>query len=347
MMIPEIRAVSDGHRRKARKRLDSLTKPPGSLGMIEDLAVNTIAIFGGEAPASLAKKVFVFAGDHGVAEEGVSAYPAEVTGQMVLNFLHGGAAVNVLARHAGAEVVVVDIGVKSDFPAREGLIRKKVVPGTRNMAAGPAMTKDEARKSVVVGIEVAQGYRPEGDGIFAVGEMGIANTTAAAAIASVVTGAPAAEVTGRGTGIDEARLLHKTGTIEKAIAVNAPDRGDPLDVLSKVGGAEIGGIAGFCLGAAGMGMPVIIDGFISTAGALIASMLNPKVTEYLIASHLSEERGHSVMLHHMGLKPILDLDLRLGEGTGAVLAMHLVEASLKIAREMATFQEAGVREKLT
>ena len=347
MKIPEIKVVSDVHRRKAQERLDSLTKPPGSLGRIEDLARNTIAIFGGEAPASLEKKVFVFAGDHGVAEEGVSAYPAEVTGQMVLNFLHGGAAINVLARHAGAEVVVVDIGVKGDFPPREGLIRKKVVPGTRNMAEGPAMTKDEALKSVEVGIEVAQGCRPEGKGIFAVGEMGIANTTAAAAIASVVTGASVAEVTGRGTGIDEATLLHKTATIEKAIAVNAPDRDDPLDVLSKVGGAEIGGIAGFCLGAAGGGIPVIIDGFISTAGALIASMLDPKVTEYLIASHLSEERGHSVMLHHMGLKPILHLDLRLGEGTGAVLAMHLVEAGLKIAREMATFGEAGVREKLT
>ncbi len=347
MIIPEIRAVSEGHRRKARKRLDSLTKPPGSLGRIEDLAVNTIAIFGGEAPASLEKKVFVFAGDHGVAEEGVSAYPAEVTGQMVLNFLHGGAAVNVLARHAGAEVVVVDIGVKGDFPAREGLVRKKVVPGTRNMAAGPAMTKDEARESVAIGIELAQGCRPEGKAIFAVGEMGIANTTAAAAIASVVTGAPVVKVAGRGTGIDDEKFRHKIGIIEKAIAVNAPDRGDPLDVLSKLGGAEIGGIAGLCLGAADGGIPIIIDGFISTAGALIASMLEPKVVEYLIASHRSRERGHAVMLHHLGLEPILDLDLRLGEGTGAVMAMHLVEAGLKIAREMATFQEAGVREKLT
>jgi nicotinate-nucleotide--dimethylbenzimidazole phosphoribosyltransferase len=342
----KIKPVGGERVREARKHLDRLTKPPGSLGRIEEMAAKLVALYGGTAPDSLDKKAFVFAGDHGVAAEGVSAYPAEVTRQMVLNFLHGGAAVNVLARHAAAGVIVIDIGVKSDFPDIEGLVREKIVHGTANMTEGPAMTREEALKTIEVGIKVAREHLPAGYGLFAAGEMGIGNTTPSAAIASVITGTPVAEVTGRGTGIDDEKLAKKIRVIEKAIAVNSPDPRDPLDVLSKIGGAEIGGIAGLCLGAASGCTPVIVDGFISTAGALLACCLDPKTADYLFASHRSRERGHAAMLAHMGLKPILDLDLRLGEGTGAVLTMHIVEAGLKIYREMATFQEAGVREKL-
>jgi len=327
---------------RAQARLDNLTKPPGSLGRLEEFARQLVAITELEQPAIAKKAVFTFAGDHGVTEEGVSAFPKEVTRQMVLNFLRGGAGINVLARHAGADVAVIDIGVDCDFGAVDGLLHKKVVRGTKNFAQGPAMTREEAIRCIEVGIKLANEYAANGYGLFGTGEMGIGNTTPSSAIVSVMTGIPAAEVTGRGTGISDAALENKVRVIEKGIAINAPDAGDAIDVLAKVGGSEIGGIAGLILGAAANRIPTVIDGFISTAGALIAFGIEPKVREYLFAAHESVEIGHRAMLEKMGLRPILDLDLRLGEGTGAALAMMLIEGGLKIYREMATFGEAGV-----
>ncbi|MBF0568899.1 MAG: nicotinate-nucleotide--dimethylbenzimidazole phosphoribosyltransferase [Nitrospirae bacterium] len=330
---------------KAQSRLDILTKPQGSLGLLERFAARLVAIYEDTMPEIPKKAVFVFAGDHGVAEEGVSAFPAEVTPQMVLNFLRGGAGINVLARHAGADVLVVDAGVNYDFKDCPGLIQKKVVYGTRNMAKGPAMTRDEAIKCVNVGISLAHEYAQKGVRMFATGEMGIANTTPSSAMAAVITGRPVAEVTGRGTGIGDAELSKKIAVIERAIAVNAPDPKDPIDVLMKVGGAEIGAIAGLCLGAAELRLPVVIDGFISTAGAVVAYGLNETVKEYMFSAHRSHEIGHRAILAHMGLMPMLELDMRLGEGTGAAIAMTILDASLKIYREMATFQDAGVSDK--
>jgi nicotinate-nucleotide--dimethylbenzimidazole phosphoribosyltransferase len=261
---------------------------------------------------------------------------------MVLNFIRGGAGINVLARQAGADVAVVDIGVDYDFEDVPGLIKRKVVRGTKNMLNGPAMARQEALKCIEVGVGLADEYAGKGYGVFGTGEMGIGNTTPSSAIAAVLTGRPVGEVTGRGTGIDDAALLRKAEVIERAIEANRPDPADPLGVLAKVGGAEIAGIAGLCIGGALNRVPVVVDGFISTAGALVAVGLVPAVKGYLFAAHCSAERGHRAMLEHMGLRPILDFDMRLGEGTGAALAMLVVEAGLRIYREMATFGEAGV-----
>jgi len=329
----------------AKKRLDSLTKPQGSMGRLEEFAMRLVAIYGETMPELPKKAVFTFAGDHGVAEEGVSAFPAEVTPQMVFNFINGGAGINVLARHANADVVVVDMGVNYDFDDLEGLVKRKVLHGTANMAKGPAMSREEAVRCLEAGIELAHEYADRGYRMFATGDMGIANTTPSSAIASVLTGKGVAEVTGRGTGIDNESLENKIAVIERALRVNSPDQNDPIDVLAKVGGAEIGGIAGLCLGAAERGIPVVVDGFISTAGALIAYTLNNAVADYMFAAHNSVEQGHRAMLENMNLRPILDLGLRLGEGTGAALAMTLIDAGLKIYREMATFEDAGVAEK--
>ncbi|HLF87052.1 MAG TPA: nicotinate-nucleotide--dimethylbenzimidazole phosphoribosyltransferase [Nitrospiria bacterium] len=347
----------DGHWYSiAQKRLDNLTKPPGSLGRLEEFARRLVAITGNTMPGFDKKVIFTFAGDHGVAEEGVSAYPKEVTRQMVLNFLNGGAGINVLARHAGAGVVVVDIGVDFDFPDLSKpqhlnasgtgglLISKKVMMGTRNIRKGPAMTRKEAERCIEAGIELANEYAEKGYQIFGTGDMGIANTTPSSAIAAVLTGRSVSEVTGRGTGIGDEPLRNKIKVIEDAISVNRPVPSDPVDVLSKVGGAEIGGIAGLIIGAAAKRIPVLIDGFISTAGALIAYTLESKTKDYMFAAHNSVEQGHKIMLDKMGLRPILDLDLRLGEGTGAAMAMLIIEAGLKIYKEMATFGEAGVSE---
>ncbi|MDI6890050.1 MAG: nicotinate-nucleotide--dimethylbenzimidazole phosphoribosyltransferase [Thermodesulfovibrionales bacterium] len=351
---------------KAQRRLDNLTKPPGSLGRLEEFAKRLVAITENVMPVLDKKVIFTFAGDHGVADEGVSAFPKEVTRQMVFNFLQGGAGINVLARHAGAEVVVVDIGVDFDFTkagdspdstaslrfARKSwdspltaFISKKVVMGTKNMRQGPAMARDEAIRCIEVGIELANEYTKKGYKIFATGDMGIANTTPSSAIAAVLTGKPVSEVTGKGTGIDENSFKNKIKVIEDSIAINRPDSKDPIDVLSKIGGAEIGGIAGLIIGAASNRIPVIADGFISTAGALIAYCIEPKTKDYMFAAHNSAEIGHKAMLEKIGLRPILDLDLRLGEGTGAALAILMIEAGLKIYKEMATFGEAGVSKK--
>ncbi len=331
----------------ARQRLDSLTKPQGSLGRLEEFARRIVAITGSPMPHLFEKRaIFVFAGDHGVVDEGVSLFPKEVTVQMVHNFLSGGAGINVLARHAGAEVVVVDVGVDHDFADEPGLIRRKVVRGTKNMRKGPAMTRNEATRSIETGVALAREYADRGYRLFGTGDMGIGNTTPSSAIASVMTGTPAADVTGKGTGISDDSLTCKVTVIEDAIALNRPDPNDPVDVLAKVGGAEIGGIAGLVLGAASLGIPVVIDGLISTAGAIIAWALEPAAADYMFAAHNSVEKGHRVMLQRMGLEPILDMGLRLGEGTGAALAITLIEAGLKIYREMATFDEAGVSKEL-
>ena len=340
--LREIRPVRADFAEMAQEHLDHLTKPKGSLGRLEEFARRLVAITENKNPVLDKKVIFTFAGDHGVAEEGVSAYPKEVTPQMVLNFLKGGAAINVLARHAGSEVVVVDIGVDFDFGTIERLVSRKIVRGTNNMRKGPAMTRREAEKCVEVGIELSEVFAKKGYKIFATGEMGIANTTPSAAIAAVLTGRAVSAVTGRGTGIADDVLKNKIRVIEDSIALNNPDPGDPVDVLAKIGGAEIGGIAGLIIGAAAQRVPVIVDGFISTAGALIAYCLEPLTKEYMFVAHNSVEIGHLVMLEKLGLRPILDLDMRLGEGTGAALAMLMIEAGLKIYREMATFGDAGV-----
>jgi nicotinate-nucleotide--dimethylbenzimidazole phosphoribosyltransferase len=331
----------------AQARLDSLTKPIGSLGRLEEFARRLAGITNRDIPYPFSKKaIFTFAGDHGVTEEGISLYPKEVTEQMVYNFLRGGAGINVLARHAGADVIVVDIGVDCDFTEQPGLLIKKVVRGTKNMRKGPAMTREEAEQCIDTGIAMAMEYADKGYGIFGTGDMGIGNTTASSAIAAVMTGKSVSRVTGRGTGISDEALKHKIEVIEDAIALNKPDPKDPIDVLSKVGGAEIGGIAGLILGAAARRIPVVVDGFISTAGALIACAIEPAATDYMFAAHNSVETGHKIILDAMGLQPILNLGLRLGEGTGAALAMFIIEGGLKIYREMATFDEAGVSKEL-
>ena len=330
----------------AQKHLDNLTKPPGSLGRLEEFARRLAAITGNTNPVINKKAIFTFAGDHGVTEEGVSAYPKEVTRQMVFNFLRGGAGINVLARQAGADVVVIDIGVDHDFGSLDGLINRKVLKGTENFTKKAAMSKLQAQRCIEVGIELADEYAGKGYNLFGTGDMGIGNTTPSSAIASLLTGKPVSEVTGKGTGITDESLKRKIKVIEAGISLNNPDPADAIDVLSKVGGAEIGGIAGIVLGGAANKIPVVIDGFISTAGALIAYTIEPKVRDYLFAAHNSVEKGHTLMLQKLGLKPILDLDLRLGEGTGAALAMLMIEAGLKIYKDMATFSEAGVSNEI-
>lgn len=344
-IITQIRPVDPAWRAKAQARLDNLTKPPGSLGRLEEVAAQYVAIRGELMPPLDKKKVVVFAADHGVVAEGVSAYPPEVTFQMVYNFLRGGAGINVLARHVGAGVEVVDIGVNHDFQEAPDLVSRKVAPGSRNLAREAAMSRDQALKAILVGVERVQAALAEGVDVLAAGDMGIGNTTPAAALAVVFTGHPPGEVTGRGTGIDNATLDHKVAVIQKALDLHRPNPKDPIGALAQVGGLEIAGIAGLILGAAQGRRPLLLDGFIATAGALIAAALAPAAKDYLIAAHRSVEPGHRIMQEHLGLKPLLDLDLRLGEGTGAALGFGLLEAGLKIYKEMATFSEAGVSEK--
>jgi nicotinate-nucleotide--dimethylbenzimidazole phosphoribosyltransferase len=343
-ILKQIQPVDTSRTNAVQAQLDNLTKPQGSLGRLEELAKKYCLITGRDKPMIRNKIIFTFAGDHGVTEEGVSAFPKEVTPQMVLNFIRGGAAVNVLAKHVGARVIVVDMGVDHDFEPMEGLEIRKIRRGTRNMTKGPAMTRDEAERAVLAGIELVEKYK-EGLDLLGTGDMGIGNTTPSSAIVSVITGTDAGKVTGRGTGIDDRSLQNKVAIIKKAIAMNDPDPKDALDVLAKVGGYEIAGIAGLVLGAALHRIPVVVDGFISTAGALIAAELNPLVKGYMIAAHQSVEIGHRKMLEHLEQVPLLDLNLRLGEGTGAALGMSLVEAGVKILGEMATFVDAGVAEK--
>jgi nicotinate-nucleotide--dimethylbenzimidazole phosphoribosyltransferase len=335
---------------KTQKRLDNLTKPAGSLGRLEELAKQVVEITRIEKPTLKNKVIFTFAADHGIAQEGVSAYPQAVTSQMVYNFLNGAAAINVLARHIGARVVVADLGVAQEIQKSkvksQNFVDKKIVFGTKNMAIGPAMTRQEAISSIEAGIEIFEKEYKNGIDIIGTGEMGIANTTSSSAIASAILNKPPEGLTGKGTGIGDSVLRHKVALIKKALEINKPNTKDAIDVLSKVGGFEIGGLGGVILAAASKRVPVVVDGFISGAAALIAHTLEPKVKDYLIAAHCSVEKGHKAVLEYLGLKPILDLNLRLGEGTGAALAMYIVEASVKILNEMATFGEAGVSERL-
>lgn len=328
-----------------QQKLDHLTKPQGSLGRLEELAKHIVGITGKKSPEFKNKVIFTLAADHGVTAEGVSAFPREVTAQMVYNFLNGGAGINVLARHAGARVAVTDMGVAEDLKPHPQLLIRKINYGTQNMVKGPAMTKPEAIKAIEAGIEIFENEFKKGLDIIGTGEMGIGNTTSASAITAVFTKKKVAQVTGRGTGISDAILDTKIRVIKKALKVNNPDRHDPIDVLSKIGGFEIGGLAGIIIAAAAKNIPIVIDGFISGAAALIACQIEPKVKHYLIASHCSAEQGHRYILEYLGLKPILDLNLRLGEGTGAALALQITEAAIKILTQMATFKDANVSEK--
>ena len=344
--IRQIKPLDRDAMRQAQARQDTLTKPQGSLGRLEELSIQVAGITGQARPRIGDKVIVTMAGDHGVVAEGVSAYPSEVTAQMVYNFLRGGAGINVLACHVGARVVIVDMGVAGELKPHPDLVNHKVAFGTRNMARGPAMSHAQAIQAIEGGIEVVERELAKGMDIVGVGDMGIGNTTPASAITAAITGAPVAEVTGRGTGIDDERLQHKIEVIEQALALNQPDPDDPLDVLAKVGGFEIGGIAGVAIGAAAHRIPVVLDGFISGAGALIAAELAPQVKDYMIAAHCSVEIGHRWILDRLGLTPLFDLGLRLGEGTGAALGISIVEAAVKILNEMATFGQAGVSEKL-
>jgi nicotinate-nucleotide--dimethylbenzimidazole phosphoribosyltransferase len=340
--LGRIKPVNPDLLQQAQLLLDSKTKPLGSLGRLEEFARRIAAISGGRKPDISKKVIFTFAGDHGIVEEGVSLFPKEVTPQMVMNFLSGGAGINVLARHVGADVRVVDVGVDYDFADTAGLIHKKVARGTKNFAKGPAMTREEMLAALTVGIELADRCKVEGIGLVGTGEMGIGNSTPSSAIIAAISGKSVTEVTHRGTGIGDEALANKIRVIELGLSINKPDRRDPLDVLAKVGGLEIAAIAGLVLGCAANSIPVVIDGFISTAGAMIASELHPNVRDYIFAAHQSVEIGHRFMLERIGVDPILDLHLRLGEGTGAALAMTLIEAGVKVLNEMATFEQAGV-----
>lgn len=345
--IARINPLDESAMRQAQQRLDNLVMPRNSLGRLITLARHMAGITGNPKPPYKHKVIFTMAGDHGVVAEGVSAFPQQVTREMVYNFVRGGAAINVLARHVGARVVVVDMGTAadlSDLVSTRKIVSKKIALGTQNFTRTRAMTKEQARHAVEAGIQVVEEIAPQGLDMLGLGDMGIGNTTPTSAIIAVFSGRPVREVTGRGTGIDDATFERKVQAIERGIALHRPNPQDALDVLSAVGGFEIGGIAGATLGAAARRIPVIIDGFIATAGALIAVKLAPQAKAYIIASHRSVEVGHRVMLEIMGLQPLLDLDMRLGEGTGAALAMNLVEASIKIMTEVLTFQEAKVTE---
>jgi nicotinate-nucleotide--dimethylbenzimidazole phosphoribosyltransferase len=343
--IASIGALDAAVMAAAEARQGMLTKPPRALGRLESLSIRLAGITGNPLPSMARKAVAVMAGDHGVVAEGVSAFPSEVTPQMVYNLLAGGAAINVLGRHVGARVIVTDVGVADDLSGVDGLRHRKVRPGTANMAVGPAMTRDEAIHAFEVGIELVEEESARGLDLIATGEMGIGNTTPSSAIIASLTGLPVARVTGRGTGISDAGLAVKIAVIERALAVNTPDPRDPIDVMAKVGGLEIAALAGVMLGAAAHRVPVVMDGFISGAAALVAARLCRTAAEYILPSHLSVEIGHQVVFAELGLTPLFDLEMRLGEGTGAALAMFIIDAAAKILSEMATFDSAGVSGK--
>jgi nicotinate-nucleotide--dimethylbenzimidazole phosphoribosyltransferase len=328
----------------ARARQATLTKPAGSLGRLEELSIQLAGIQGKARPSIERKAMITMAADHGVVDEKVGNWPREVTAQMVENFLRGGAGINVLARLAGARIVFADMGVANDLKPDPKLIVRKIDHGTKNMCLGPAMTAAKAERAIEAGIEIISGEAEKGLDIVGTGDMGIGNTTASSAVFAALSGKKVEEVTGRGTGLSDEQLEHKINVIKRALAVNKPDHAKPLDVLAKVGGFEIGGLAGVILGAAARRIPVVIDGFISGAAALIAAGLAPQVKDYIIAAHCSAEAGHAAMLKYMGLKPLLNLEMRLGEGTGAALGIIIAEAAVRTLNEMATFAEAGVAE---
>jgi nicotinate-nucleotide--dimethylbenzimidazole phosphoribosyltransferase len=343
--MERIKPLDQAAMSKARERQDTLTKPQGSLGRLEEVSIRLAGIQQAPIPRIGDKAVIVMAGDHGILEEKFHNWPQEVTAQMVLNFLRGGAAINAIARHAGARVVVVDMGVATALPPHPGLIGRKVAPGTGNMAKTSAMTRAQATEAIEAGIEIVSAEADKGLDLLATGDMGIGNTSPSAAICAVVSGRAVPEVTGGGTGCSDEQWRRKVDAIQRAIAFNRPDPRDPLDILAKVGGFEIAGLVGVILGAAARRIAVVVDGFISGAAALIATGMKPQSKDYLFSGHLSPEPGHTVMLDHLGLSPLLCLGMRLGEGTGAALAMNLIEVSAKLLGEMATFDEARVSEK--
>jgi len=345
VILDAVRPVDRSLEPEIRAHLDHLTKPPGSLGVLEDVVTRYCLITRTTRPRLPKKRIITFAGDHGVTAEGVSAYPSEVTPQMVRNMLAGGAAVNVLARHVGADVQVIDIGVADPLEDAPGLVRRKVRAGTANLSRGPAMSEEVAVEAIQVGAELAHAAAGAGITLLGSGEMGIGNTTPSSALLAALIPCPVAEVTGRGTGINDHALQLKIRTIERGLEVNAQRLSNPLGTLAALGGLEIAGICGLVLGAAACGLPVVVDGFISSAGALVAMRLNEKVADYLFFSHCSAEAGHRIFFRRLGIHPMLDLNMRLGEGTGAALAMVLIEASVKIYNEMATFGSAGVSGK--
>lgn len=346
-ILAEIQPVDKTWIDNAKARTAQLVMPPRALGRLHEISERLCGIYKTLSPSTERKAILVMAGDHGIVREGVSAFPQEVTGAMVQTFLSGGAGINALAGHVGADVWVVDMGVIPDLdPANiqggDRLWIRKVANGTANFAEGPAMTRAQAEESVVTGFQLAGELFDKGIHVLGTGDMGIGNTTPSAAIGAVITGEGLDIMVGRGTGVDDEGLRKKKEAIEKGIDINQPDPKDGLDVLAKVGGFEIGGIAGVMLAGAFHGRPVVVDGFISTAGALVACTLCPAVVEYLFAGHRSEEPGHEAMLQHLGLKPVLDLGMRLGEGTGGALAMSIIEAAGRVVREVFTFDEAGV-----
>lgn len=343
--LKQIKPLDREAMQKARVRQDELTKPQGSLGRLEDLSIKIAGIKGKTVRGFEHKAIVTMAADHGVVTEGVTLYPQGVTRQMVFNFLSGGAGINVLARFIGARVVVVDMGVIGGFEPHPDIVCKMIDFGTKDMTKGSAMTRQQAVDAIDAGVEVVEAEIAKGLDIVGTGDMGIGNTTASSAICAAITGEAVEKVTGRGEGLDDKQVAHKVEVIQKALKLNKPNPRDPIDVLSKVGGFEIGGLAGVMLGAAARQIPVVIDGFISGAAALIATELAPGLKDYLIAAHLSAESGHRVLLEYLGLTPLLDLEMRLGEGTGAALGITIVEAAVKTLAEMATFAEAGVSQK--
>lgn len=342
--IENIKPLDEAAMEAARTRQADLTKPEGSLGRLEELSIRLAGIQAKTSPVIENKAMFTLAGDHGVVNEKVGNWPQEVTAQMVQNFLHGGAAINVLSRLAGARIIFADMGVASDLAPDPRLIVKKIGYGTASICRGPAMTEEQAVQSLEAGIELVTTEADKGLDIAGTGDMGIGNTTASSAIFAAITGKPAGEVTGRGTGLSDEQLSRKAEVVRKALDVNQPDGSNAVDVLAKVGGFEIGGLAGVMLGAASRRIPVVIDGFISGAAALIATTLAPQLKDYLISSHASAEAGHPSMLASLGLEPLLDLGMRLGEGTGAAMGIIIAEAAARTLNEMATFAEAGVSE---
>jgi len=330
---------------KAQAHQDILTKPRGSLGKLEAIAVQLAGIQGNAKPQTARKAIITMAGDHGIIDEKFHNWPKEVTAQMLQNFAHGGAAINVLSRQVGARNVVVALGVATPMAEDPNIINRNIAPGTNNMVYGPAMTREQAVKAIETGIEIVNAEVKKGLDLVGTGDMGIGNTSPSAAICSVITGRSLEEVTGRGTGASDEQMKLKRNAIAKAIALNKPNAQDALDVLSKVGGYEIGGLAGVILGAAANRVGVVVDGFISGAAALIAYTICPQAKDFMFAAHQSVEPGHRILLEHMGMDAILKMDMRLGEGTGAALAMNIIEASNRIQHEMASFADAGVSEK--
>ena len=341
-IVADIKSIDDSSMEAARQRQQRLTKPPGSLGRLEELSVQAAGALGSGRPAIRRQALIVVAADHGVVAEGVSGYPQEVTAQMVMNFFAGGAAINVMARMASVDLMIVDAGVATPLPAHPELRVVAIGRSTRNMARGPAMSREQAERCIRPGVALAHEAAEAGADLIGTGDMGIGNTTAAAAITATITGMSARDVTGRGTGRNDEQLERKIAVVERALATNRPDAADGLDVLSKVGGFEIGVLVGVILGAAQAGRIVVLDGFISGAAALIAHSICPTVRDYLVGAHLSAETGHRAALSHLALRPLLDLGMRLGEGTGPVLAMGLIESAVACLSEMATFDEAGV-----